>query len=115
MRFVAVKTEEQQARGMLFHTRDLLVRQRTQTINALRGHLAEFGGVSALGHEPFAVASDEEGAELVEMEEALEVEVGTVEEVEGARFGDEHVEEIDVVEFAVGDVDKARDRAAQVE
>ena len=33
MRFVAVKTEEQQARGMLFRTRDLLVRQRTQTIN----------------------------------------------------------------------------------
>ena len=32
MRFVAVKTE-QQARGMLFRTRDLLVRQRTQTIN----------------------------------------------------------------------------------
>ena len=35
MRFVAVKGEEQQARAMLFHTRDLLVRQRTQTINAL--------------------------------------------------------------------------------
>ena len=32
MRFVAVKGEEQQARGMLFRTRDLLVRQRTQTI-----------------------------------------------------------------------------------
>ena len=37
MRFVAVKGEAQQARAMLFHTRDLLVRQRTQTINALRG------------------------------------------------------------------------------
>ena len=49
MRFVAVKTEEQQARGMSFHTRDLLVRQRTQTINALRGHLAEFGVVSSQG------------------------------------------------------------------
>ena len=46
MRFVAVKTEEQQARGMLFRTRDLLVRQRTQTINALRGHLAEYGVVA---------------------------------------------------------------------
>ena len=34
MRFVAVKTQEQQARMMLFRTRDLLVRQRTQTINA---------------------------------------------------------------------------------
>ena len=38
MRFVAVKTEEQQAHAMLFRTRDLLVRQRTQLINALRGH-----------------------------------------------------------------------------
>ena len=41
MRFVAVKTEEQQARAMLFRTRDLLVRQRTQLINALRGQLSE--------------------------------------------------------------------------
>ena len=36
MRFVAVKTEEKQAMGMAFRTRDLFVRQRTQTINALR-------------------------------------------------------------------------------
>ena len=37
------------ARGMLFRTRDLLVRQRTQTINALRGHLAEYGVVAPQG------------------------------------------------------------------
>ena len=49
MSLVAVKTEEQQARGMLFRTRDLLVRQRTQTINALRGHLAEFGVIAPQG------------------------------------------------------------------
>ena len=49
MRFVAVKTREQQARGMLFRTRDLLVRQRTQTINALRGHFAEFGVIVPQG------------------------------------------------------------------
>ena len=49
MRFVAVKTEDQQARAMVFRTRDLLVRQRTQLINALRGHLAEFGVVVAQG------------------------------------------------------------------
>jgi transposase len=35
-RFVAVKSEEQQAAAMAYRTRDLLVRQRTQTINALR-------------------------------------------------------------------------------
>ena len=49
MRFVAIKTEEQQARAMLFRTRDLLVRQRTQLINALRGHLAEHGIVAPQG------------------------------------------------------------------
>ena len=49
MRFVAVKTEEQQARSMIFRTRDLLVRQRTQLVNALRGHLAEHGTVAAQG------------------------------------------------------------------
>ena len=49
MHVVEVKTEEQQALAMLFRTRDLLVRQRTQTINALRGHLAEFGVVAPQG------------------------------------------------------------------
>ena len=49
MHFVAVKTREQQARRMLFRTRDPLVRQRTQTINALRGHFAEFGVIAPGG------------------------------------------------------------------
>lgn len=49
MRFVAVKTEEQQAGAMVFRAQDLLVRQRTQLINALRGHLAEYGVVAAHG------------------------------------------------------------------
>lgn len=54
MRFVAVKSEEAQAAAVVFRTRDLLVRQRTQTINALRGHLAEFGVIAARG--PFHVS-----------------------------------------------------------
>lgn len=49
MRFVPVKSPEQQARAMVFRTRDLFVRQRTQLINALRGHLAEHGLVVARG------------------------------------------------------------------
>lgn len=49
MRFVAIKTEEQQAASLVFRARDLLVRQRTQIINAIRGHLAEFGIVVAKG------------------------------------------------------------------
>ena len=39
MRFVAVKGEEQQAAAVVFRARDLLVRQRTQIINAIRGQL----------------------------------------------------------------------------
>lgn len=49
MRFVAVKSVEQQAVLMLHKSRDLLVRQRTMLINALRGHLAEYGIVTSLG------------------------------------------------------------------
>ena len=49
MRFVAVKSEAQQALGMTFRARDLLVRQRTQTINAVRGHLAEYGVIAPQG------------------------------------------------------------------
>src|SRR5450432_1015243 len=49
MRFVPVKTKEQQTALMLHRTRQLLVRQRTMLSNALRGHLAELGIVSAKG------------------------------------------------------------------
>lgn len=49
MRFVAVKTVEQQAVLMLHKSRDLMVRQRTMLINALRGHLAEYGIVTGVG------------------------------------------------------------------
>jgi transposase len=49
MRFVAVKSERQQAAAIVFRVRDLVVRQRTQTVNAIRGHLAEFGLVAAHG------------------------------------------------------------------
>lgn len=54
MRFVAVKTPEQQARLMQHRVRDLLLRQRTQAINALRAHPAEFGLVAAQGREGLA-------------------------------------------------------------
>ena len=61
MHLAAVKTAGQQAQAMLFHTRDLLVRQRTQTINAPRGHLAEYGVVAPQGRagaHPAPVGSD---------------------------------------------------------
>ena len=50
MRFVQVKSTEQQGRLMLHRTRDLLMRQRTQLINALRAHMAELGIVAAQGY-----------------------------------------------------------------
>lgn len=49
MRFVPIKSAEQQAAGMVLKTRDLLIRQRTQSANALRGHMAELGIVGAMG------------------------------------------------------------------
>ena len=60
---VAVKSAEAQAQGMLLKMRELLVKQRTQLANALRGHAAEYGLVAAQGMsqvEPLlaAVAAD---------------------------------------------------------
>ena len=63
MRFVAAKSEERQAALMLHKTRDLLIRQRAMLINALRGHLYEFGGVAPKGAagatKAVAVVSDD--------------------------------------------------------
>jgi transposase len=49
MRFVPVKSADQQAAAMVLKTRELLVRQRTQAINALRAHLSELGIIAASG------------------------------------------------------------------
>lgn len=49
MRFVPIKTAEQQAAGMLLKTRDLLARQRSQLANAFRSHLSELGIVASTG------------------------------------------------------------------
>ena len=49
MRFVAVKSADQQSLLMLHRTRELLVRQRTMLVNALRAHMAEFGVVARAG------------------------------------------------------------------
>ncbi|WP_323039968.1 IS110 family transposase [Gemmobacter sp.] len=49
MRFASIKTVAQQSAGVELKVRQLLIRQRTRTVNALRGHLAEFGIVAAKG------------------------------------------------------------------
>ena len=69
-RFVAVKTATQQERAMVFRTRDMLVRQRTQTINALRAHLAEHGTMAPAGVarvKRLAAIVDDEAAEVPEL------------------------------------------------
>src|SRR3974390_1714020 len=68
MRFVGVKTAEQQGRLMQHRTRDLLLRQQTQVINALPAHLAELGIVAAQGREGLkqllTIIADEKDARL---------------------------------------------------
>lgn len=64
MRFVRIKTVEQQAALALHRSRELLVKQRTQLSNALRALLSEFGIVAAQGREGLArlIAALQEGA-----------------------------------------------------
>jgi transposase len=68
MRFVRIKSAEQQGQLMQNRTRDLLMRQRTQVINALRAHLAELGIVAAQGDkgmkELLAIVADDAEARL---------------------------------------------------
>ena len=94
MRFVPIKSTDQQALLMLHRTRDLLIRQRTQLINALRAHLAEFGLVAETGREGFAqlgaIVTDESNHEslpsamkqalqaIVDQLAALELQVGAL-------------------------------------
>ena len=72
MEFVPVKSVEQQSVVMLHRVRDLLVRQRTMLINALRGHLGEFGLVFGQGKGNFAklvaCLDGEDGEALPELE-----------------------------------------------
>ena len=68
MRFVHVKSAEQQGQLMQHRTRDLVMRQRTQLINALRAHLAELGIVAAKGDkgvkELLTILADEKDTRL---------------------------------------------------
>src|SRR5881227_2166542 len=69
MRFVPIKSVEQQSMLMLHRARDLLIRQRTQLTNALRAHLAEFGLVAETGREGLAqlaaIITDESNREAL--------------------------------------------------
>jgi transposase len=68
MRFVQVKSAEQQAQLMQHRARDLLMRQRTQLINAMRAHMAELGITAPQGREGIkqllAIIADDEDTRL---------------------------------------------------
>ena len=100
MRFVAVKSEAQQAKAMAFRTRDLLVGQRTQLINALRGHLAEHGLIAPQGPAHVKVLADaleEAGSRL----ETLVIELGRL-----------YLEQIELLSGRIADLDKVLKREA---
>jgi len=59
MQEVAVKSADAQARAMLLTVRELLVRQRTQLVNALRGHATEMGLVAPVGDKGLAALRSE--------------------------------------------------------
>jgi len=89
MRFVPVKTADQQATQLLHRGREQLVRQRTMLVNALRAHLAEFGVVAAQGlrkvGELIAIIRDDGDRRLPAVaRQVLRVLANQIEQVEAA-------------------------------
>ena len=89
MRFVPVKTAEQQATQLLHRGREQLVRQRTMLVNALRAHLAEFGMVAAQGlrnvGELIAIVRDDGDTRLPDVaRQVLQVLSAQLEHIEAA-------------------------------
>jgi transposase len=89
MRFVPVKTAEQQASQLLHRGREQLVRQRTMLVNALRAHLAEFGMVAAQGlrnvTQLIAIVRDEGDLRLPDVaRQVLQVLAAQLEHIEAA-------------------------------
>src|SRR5262249_58764235 len=89
MRFVPVKTAEQQAAQLLHRGREQLVRQRTMLVNALRAHLAEFGMVAAQGlrnvAQLIAIVRDADDLRLPDVSrQVLQVLANHIEHIEAA-------------------------------
>ena len=95
MRFVPVKSVDQQTAMALHRVRDHLVRQRTGTINALRGHLAEFGIVAAAqrtGLNQLVAIVEDDGASD-ELPFAMRAILQML--IEEIRAADERIEQLD--------------------
>jgi len=89
MRFVPVKTAEQQATQLLHRGREQLVRQRTMLVNALRAHLAEFGIIAAQGlrnvGQLIAMVRDDDDRRLPDLaRQVLQVLADQIEQIEAA-------------------------------
>ena len=89
MRFVPVKTADQQAAVLLHRGRERLVRQRTGLVNALRGHLAEFGVIAPQGlrnvGKLIAIVRDEGDGRLPDLaRQVLAVLAAQIEQLEAA-------------------------------
>jgi len=89
MRFVPVKTAEQQATQLLHRGREQLVRQRMMLVNALRAHLAEFGLVAAQGlrnvGELIAIVRDDGDKRLPAVaRQVLQVLANQIEQIESS-------------------------------
>lgn len=94
MRFVPIKTPEEQAAGIVLKTRELFVRQRSQTANAMRAHMAEMGIIAATGMTSIAklilVLRDDEDnrlpnaarAALLEMAEQIQALSARIEQLD---------------------------------
>jgi transposase len=94
MRFVPIKTPDEQAAGIVLKTRELLVRQRSQTANAMRAHMAEMGIVAATGMTSIAklilvLRDDEDGrlphaarAALLEMADQIDTLTARIEKLD---------------------------------
>ena len=80
MRFVEIKTPEQQSCLMLHRTRQLFIRQQTSVINAIRAHMAEFGVVAAVGRKGveqlLAIAADTSDQRVPELARACVAALG---------------------------------------
>ena len=92
MRFVPVKTADQQAAVLLHRGRERLVRQRTGLVNALRGHLAEFGVIAPQGLRNvgtlIAIVRDQADARLPDLaRQVLQVLAAQIEQLEAAVHG----------------------------
>ena len=81
MRFVPIKTPQQQSGLVLHRTRHLCIRQQTAVINAIRAHLAEFGIVAPVGRkgveELLRVVADENDQRVPDVVRACVAALGT--------------------------------------